>query len=87
MVDPRCRHKHRSVEFHGAPYTVADVDDDRDEAILHGIRRFIADLGQLPNQKSWTIARMTPSEKTVRNRFGSFKAAAEAAGVRSNRFL
>ena len=51
-MDPGCRHKHRLDEFHGAPYTVADIEHDRDEVILDGIRRFIADHWQIPNQKS-----------------------------------
>ena len=35
----------------------------------------------MPDQHSWAAPRMTPAEKTIRNRFGSFKAAIEAAGV------
>jgi len=34
----------------------------------------------MPNQRSWAVAQMTPAEETTRNRFGSFRAAIEAAG-------
>jgi hypothetical protein len=42
---------------------------------LDAVRLFIADHGQPPTAKSWREARMSPSEKTLRRRFGSFRAA------------
>lgn len=35
--------------------------------------------GQIPTQDSWTAARISPCERTVRNRFASFRAAVEVA--------
>ena len=80
-VDPSSRHKNRSDEFKGASYQVSDVLSDREEGILDSVRRFVAEHNRLPDQRTWTAAAMTPSEKTVRNRFGSFRAAATAAGA------
>jgi hypothetical protein len=42
---------------------------------LDAVRRFIADHGQPPTAKAWQAARMSPSEKTIRRRLGSFKVA------------
>ena len=39
----------------------------------------------MPNQRSWIRAGMSPSEKTIRNRFGSLNAAAGAAGIEIRR--
>lgn len=44
------------------------------------VRRFMDDLGIAPTAESWTAAGMTPSEKTIRRRFGSFRAAVRMAG-------
>jgi len=49
LVDPRCRHKHRSDEFEGTPYHVPDVAGDRQEIAL---RRFVEQHGCLPTQDS-----------------------------------
>ena len=43
------------------------------------MRQCIDEHGVMPNQRSWIGAGLSPSEKTIRNRFGSFKAAADAA--------
>jgi hypothetical protein len=51
----------------------------RTDMALDAIRQFISDHGQPPTAKSWTAARMSPCEKTVRRRFGSFRGAIEAA--------
>ena len=51
MVDARIRHK-RFGEFEGAAYDMPGVDADRNEAILDGATRFIADHGRLPGQRS-----------------------------------
>ena len=81
LVDPRCRHKHRSGEFEGTPYHVPDVAGDRQEIALAAVRRFVEQHGCLPTQDSWPVARMTPYERTVHKMFGSFRAAVEAAGA------
>lgn len=44
------------------------------------VAHFVEEHGLTPTRDSWTAARMSPSERTVRKRFGSFRAAAEAAG-------
>lgn len=52
------------------------------EDLAHAaIRDFITEHGKRPTADSWTAAGMHPSEKTIRNRFGSFRAAAELAMV------
>ncbi len=56
-------------------------DRSRDAAALDALRRFVEEFGQMPTQDSWTAAGMSPSERTVRKRFCSFRAAIDAAGV------
>lgn len=56
-------------------------DAARDAGALDAVRRFIEEYGELPTQDSWTVAGMSPCERTVRNRFGSFRAAAKLAGI------
>jgi len=41
----------------------------------------VDEYGRMRTQDSWTAAGMSPCERTVRKRFGSFQAAAEAAGI------
>jgi hypothetical protein len=53
---------------------------------LAAIRDFIAKHGKRPIAKSWTAAGMTPCEKTIRTRFGSFQAALEMALGNPDRF-
>jgi len=53
----------------------------RDAEVLDAVSRFGGQHRQLPTQDSWTAAGMSPCERTVRARFGSFRAAAEAAGL------
>lgn len=77
-MDPRLRHKNYAPEFGGNSYDLDDDSTGRDLACLDAIRRFIAAHGRMPTQDSWTAAGMVPSERTVRRRFGSFAAAAEA---------
>src|SRR5712692_3357424 len=52
---------------------------------LEAVRRFMAERGTLPTAASWTRAGMSPSEKTIRRRFGSFKAAVQCAGAQPGR--
>jgi HNH endonuclease len=48
---------------------------------LEAVRRFVALRGTSPTAASWTHSGMSPSEKTIRRRFGSFKAAVQCAGI------
>jgi hypothetical protein len=41
----------------------------------------VAEHGTSPTAASWTHAGMSPSEKTIRRHFGSFKAAVQCAGI------
>jgi len=43
---------------------------------LAAIRDFITEHGERPTADSWTAAAMKPCERTIRNRFGSFKGSA-----------
>ena len=52
-----------------------------EEVALQAVRDFIARFGTRPTAESWTTAGMTPSEKTIRRRFGSFWMAVAAAGM------
>lgn len=86
-VDLRCRHKNHPDVFDGAPFEVAAAgdEDDRDEAVLAAVRRFVEVTGSRPNQDSWAAAGLRPSERTVRRRFGSVAAALAAAGLQFDR--
>jgi hypothetical protein len=48
---------------------------------LEAVRRFVVERGMSPTAASWTRSGMSPSEKTIRRRFGSFKAAVQCAGI------
>ena len=62
-------------------------DAARDAEVLDAISRFVDQHDQLPTQDSWMAAGMSPCERTVRARFGSFRAAAEAAGLQPTQSL
>jgi hypothetical protein len=80
-VDPSSHFTNRPAVFSGPAWEWETEDSARDEAALEGVRRFVDEYGRMPTQDSWTAARMSPCERTVRKRFGSFQAAAEAAGI------
>ena len=80
-MDPRLRHKNSASEFVASPYETADAEDDRDMAALCAVREFMERHGRIPTQETWTAARMTPSERTIRRRLSSFRAAADQAGL------
>jgi hypothetical protein len=65
--------------FDGEPVSLSDVADTRIAESVAALRRFVAEHGSLPTAESWTQAAMRPSEKTIRRRFGSFRAAARLA--------
>jgi hypothetical protein len=78
-VNPRLRHKNYVAEFGGPCYRVASACEERDSLALDAVQQFIEERGQVPTEYSWTAAGITPSERTVRRRFGSFAAAVQAA--------
>jgi hypothetical protein len=51
-----------------------------EELALEAVRQFIDDRGQVPTADQWAAAGLSPSEKTIRRRFGSFRAAARLVG-------
>ncbi len=73
-------HNSNPGEFKGRRLRVQahDLRFPEDEA-LEGVRRFMATYSKLPTSRSWVAAGLTPSEHTIRRRFGSFKAAVAAA--------
>ena len=62
---------------------VPSTEDIRllDGQALEAVGQFIEDHGLAPTAQSWTAAGMTPSEKTIRRRFGSFQAAIRTADL------
>jgi hypothetical protein len=80
MVDPAI-HNSNTFEFGGPRLTVASTEDQwfPNDLVLEAVRQFVHDHVLPPTAESWTAAGMTPSEKTIRRRFGSFRAAVELA--------
>lgn len=83
-MDPSSHNTNRSGVFGGASWEWIIEDNARDAQALDAVRRFVADRGELPTQDSWAAAGMSPCERTIRKRFGSFRAAAEGAGIQVN---
>ena len=52
-----------------------------EDLALAAVAGFIQKFGTRPTANSWRAAGMSPSEKTIRRRFGSFGAAIEAASA------
>jgi hypothetical protein len=50
---------------------------ERDAEALAAARRFVDEFVVMPTRDSWTAAGMSPCERTVRKRFGSFRARME----------
>jgi hypothetical protein len=48
------------------------------------LRTFVEEEGCFPTETSWTAAGMSPSERTIRRRFGSFRSALVAAGIEAD---
>ena len=67
--------------FDGEAVPLSDVADARLEEAVAALQQFVEDQGGLPTAETWTEAGMRPSEKTIRRRFGSFRAA--AAGLQN----
>ena len=67
--------------FDGEAVPISDVADTRLEEAVAALREFVDQRGRLPTAEGWTEAAMRPSERTIRRRFGSFKAAVQCAGI------
>ena len=81
VVDPAI-HNSNTRRFRGSRLrTLAGNHRIDEEIALEAVRDFIVRFGAPPTAASWAAAGMTPSEKTIRRRFGSFRAALEAAGL------
>ena len=79
-MDPAI-HDSNTFEFGGRRLRLGLNGSGASDQALDAIRRFVAERGTLPTAASWTHACMSPSEKTIRRRFGSFKAAVKSAGI------
>jgi len=77
-VDPAI-HNSNNVEFAGRRLRLGLNGSRASDRALEAVRRFVADRGTSPTAVSWTHAGMSPSEKTIQRRFGSFKAAVQRA--------
>jgi len=80
LVDPAI-HNSNTFEFGGRRLRLGSSGSGATDQALEAVRRFVAEHGTLPTADSWTHARMSPSEKTIRRRFGSFQAAVQSAGI------
>ena len=80
-MDPSSHNTNPPGVFDGAPYELRDSSDDRDEEALASIRAFLEEFGVHPTAEAWTATGMTPSEKTIRRRFGSFRSAVARANA------
>jgi hypothetical protein len=81
VVDPAIHNSNTST-FRGGRLAVPYAEDHRFPAdvALKAVRQFIGDRGHVPTADQWAAAGLSPSEKTIRRRFGSFRAAARLAG-------
>ncbi len=70
--------------FDGEPVPITDLADAKVEQGIEAVTRFVVEHESLPTEENWTAARMRPSERTMRRRFGSFRLALEAAGIESS---
>ena len=73
-------HNSNTRHFRGRHLRVPEGETGIDEEVaLQAVRDFIARFGTRPTAESWTTAGVTPSHKTIRRRFGSFRTAIAAA--------
>ncbi len=79
-MDPSSHFTNPPGVFSGPALDWLTEEAARDIEALDAVRRFVETYGAVPTQDSLPAAGMTPSERTVRKRFGSFKAAVAAAG-------
>jgi hypothetical protein len=81
MVDPSSHNTNPPGLFGGPSLEWLTEDAARNAEALDAVSRFIEQHRMVPTQDSWTVAGMSPCERTVRARFGSFRAAADGAGL------
>lgn len=81
MVDPDIHFSNRSNWGAHRLELISNEPGFPVDLALDAVRSFIAAHGQPPTAKSWREARMSPSEKTIRRRFGSFRQAIHRAGL------
>ena len=79
-MDPAIHNSNTSV-FGGRAIGLHSDDAVAGDRALEAVRQFLTERGSIPTAASWTAARMSPSEKTIRRRFGSFRAAALQADL------
>jgi hypothetical protein len=80
-VDPAI-HNSNTLQIRGRPLALSSgATGYKLDGALAAVRRFVEERGVLPTSASWTAAGMRPSEKTIRRRFGSFKAALQFASI------
>jgi hypothetical protein len=77
-VDPAI-HNSNTFEFAGRRLRLGSNGSRASDQALEAVRCFVAEHGTSPTAASWTHAGMSPSEKTIRRRFGSFKTAVQCA--------
>jgi hypothetical protein len=83
LVDLSSHNANPPCVFDGESFPLSDLADAKIEEGIDAIRRFFAEQRCLPTEERWTAAQMVPSERTIRRRFGSFRSAAAAAGIKS----
>ena len=74
---PKFPHYDPNGVFGGRAFEWITQAAERDAEALAAVRRFVDEFGVMPSKDSWTAAGMSPCERTVRKRFGSFRAAME----------
>jgi hypothetical protein len=71
--------KNPGAVFDGASFELSDSAAERVDEALAAVRSFVEAHGVAPTAELWVAAGMSPSEHTIRRRFGSFKAAVATA--------
>jgi hypothetical protein len=66
--------------FEGKPVPMGDFRREREAVAIAALNEYVHRFGRLPTAEAWAAAEMKPSEKTIRRRFGSFRAAIQVAG-------
>src|SRR5712691_312282 len=81
LVDLSSHNANPPGVFDGARCELRDYSEDREQKALASIRAFLEEFGVRPTAEAWTATGMTPSEKTIRRRFGSFRSAVARANA------
>ena len=80
VMRPRSNNPNHPSLFEGVPVRIGDFRREREAVAIAAICEYVDRFGLPPTSEAWVKSRMTPSEKTIRRRFGSFRAAIKAAG-------